>query len=127
MLFFPVLATLMVPVAAVLAPTYLPFGRLAPGPSSGSDHRARHLWRADPARWRVAPRSVHVRQFIETLPAGLYEAAKLDGASDWRILRKIVLPLIKPALVVLGIFVFMITWAQFLWPLVATTGDDIAC
>ena len=65
-----------------------------------------------------------MRQFISTLPCGIYEAARLDGASEWRILFKIVLPLIKPALVVLGIFVFMITWANFLWPLVAASGDD---
>ena len=65
-----------------------------------------------------------MRQFISTLPVGLYEAARIDGASEWRILFKIVLPLIKPALVVLGIFVFMITWANFLWPLVAASGDD---
>ena len=63
-------------------------------------------------------------QFIETLPSGLYEAARLDGASEWRILRKIVLPLLKPALVVLGIFVFMLTWASYLWPLVAATNND---
>ena len=64
-----------------------------------------------------------MRQFIQTLPAGLYEAAKLDGASDWRILRKIVLPLIKPALVVLGHIRVHDAVGPDLWPLVATSGD----
>ena len=66
-----------------------------------------------------------MRQFISTLPEGLVEAARLDGASEWQIFRKIVLPLIKPAIVVLGIFTFMIQWVNFLWPLVITTTDEM--
>ena len=73
----------------------------------------------------VSPLGVFMmRQFIETLPKGLYEAARIDGASEWRIFTKIVLPLMKPAVVVLGIFVFMQQWANFLWPLVITTKDE---
>ena len=54
-----------------------------------------------------------------------YEAARLDGASEFQIFRKIVLPLIKPAIVVLGIFTFMMQWVNFLWPLVITTTDPM--
>jgi ABC-type glycerol-3-phosphate transport system permease component len=73
----------------------------------------------------VSPLGVFMmRQFIETLPPGLYEAARIDGASEWRLFTKIVLPLMKPAIVVLGIFVFMLQWANLLWPLVATTKDE---
>ncbi len=123
-LFFFILATLMIPVAAVLAPTYLTVRNIGAWPIIGN------YIDLDTYGGLILPSAVSplgvfmMRQFIETLPDGLYEAAKLDGASEWRIFRKIVLPLLKPALVVLGIFVFMITWAAYLWPLVAATGDD---
>lgn len=123
-LFFLILATLMIPVAAVLAPTYLTVRTIGGWPLLGN------FIDLDTYGGLILPSAVSplgvfmMRQFIETLPDGLYEAAKLDGASEWRIFRKIVLPLLKPALVVLGIFVFMITWASYLWPLVAATGDD---
>jgi len=122
-LFFVILATLMVPIAAVLAPTYLTVRTIGGWPIIGS------FIDLDTYGGLILPGTVSplgvfmMRQFVETLPEGLYEAAKLDGASEWRIFRKIALPLLKPALVVLGIFVFMLTWASFLWPLVATTGD----
>ena len=123
-LFFLVLATMMIPVAAVLAPTYLTLRTIGGWPIIGN------YIDLDTYGGLILPSAVSplgvfmMRQFIETLPKGLYEAAKLDGASEWRILRKIVLPLLKPALVVLGIFVFMLTWASYLWPLVAATNDD---
>ena len=123
-LFFVILATLMVPVAAVLAPTYLTVNFIGDLPIIGDwIDIDTYLGLILPSA--VSPLGVFMmRQFIETLPDGLYEAARLDGAGEWRIFTKIVLPLIKPALVVLGIFVFMLTWASYLWPLVAATGDD---
>ena len=123
-LFFVILATLMVPVAAVLAPTYLTVNFIGDLPVIGDwIDIDTYLGLILPSA--VSPLGVFMmRQFIETLPHGLYEAARLDGASEWRIFTKIVLPLIKPALVVLGIFVFMLTWASYLWPLVAATGND---
>jgi multiple sugar transport system permease protein len=124
LLFFLILATLMIPIAAVLAPTYMTVRNVGTLPIVGN------YIDLDTYGGLILPSAVSplgvfmMRQFIETLPPGLYEAAKLDGASDWRIFRKIVLPLIKPALVVLGIFVYMITWASYLWPLVAATSDE---
>jgi multiple sugar transport system permease protein len=123
-LFVLILATLMIPPAAILAPTYLTVRTVGTFPIIGS------FIDLDTYGGLILPSAVSplgvfmMRQFIQTLPAGLYEAARLDGASEWRIFRKIVLPLLKPALVVLGIFVFMLTWASFLWPLVATTGNS---
>jgi ABC-type glycerol-3-phosphate transport system permease component len=74
----------------------------------------------------VSPLGVFMmRQFISTLPEGLVEAARLDGASEFQIFRKVVLPLIKPAIVVLGIFTFMFQWVNFLWPLVIITTDPM--
>ena len=124
LLFFVILATLMVPVAAVLAPTYLTVNTIGDWPIIGDwIDIDTYLGLILPSA--VSPLGVFMmRQFIETLPDGLYEAARLDGAGEWRIFTRIVLPLIKPALVVLGIFVFMLTWASYLWPLVATTSDD---
>ena len=123
-LFFVILATLMVPVAAVLAPTYLTVNFIGDLPVIGDwIDIDTYLGLILPSA--VSPLGVFMmRQFIQTLPDGLYEAARLDGAGEWRIFTKIVLPLIKPALVVLGIFVFMLTWASYLWPLVAATGND---
>ena len=123
-LFFVILATLMVPVAAVLAPTYLTVSTIGDWPIIGDwIDIDTYLGLILPSA--VSPLGVFMmRQFIETLPDGLYEAARLDGAGEWRIFTKIVLPLIKPALVVLGIFVFMLTWASYLWPLVAATDNE---
>jgi ABC-type glycerol-3-phosphate transport system permease component len=74
----------------------------------------------------VSPLGVFMmRQFIATLPEGIYEAARLDGASEWQVYRRVVIPLVKPALVVLGIFTFMTAWTAFLWPLVVTTNDEM--
>lgn len=122
-LFFLILATLMVPVAAILAPTYLTVRTIGGWPIIGS------FIDLDTYGGLILPSAVSplgvfmMRQFIQTLPPGLSEAARLDGASEWRIFRKIVLPLLKPAMVVLGIFIFMFAWASYLWPLVASTGD----
>ncbi len=123
-LFFVILATLMVPVAAVLAPTYLTMRTIGGWPIIGDwIDIDTYLGLILPSA--VSPLGVFMmRQFIQTLPDGLYEAARLDGAGEWRIFTRIVLPLIKPALVVLGIFVFMLSWASYLWPLVAATSND---
>jgi len=59
-----------------------------------------------------------MRQYIRTLPDSLEDAAKLDGASEFQIFYKIILPLSKPIMAVWAIFVFMGTWNSFLWPLI---------
>ncbi|WP_173917484.1 carbohydrate ABC transporter permease [Halobacillus sp. Marseille-Q1614] len=57
-----------------------------------------------------------MRQYIsESVPDELIEAAKLDGCSNFRIYRSIVLPIIKPAFATLGIIVFTLVWGEFLW------------
>jgi multiple sugar transport system permease protein len=61
-----------------------------------------------------------MRQFIQAVPDELLEAARMDGAREWYIFWRIVLPLVKPALATLSIFVFLGSWNNFLWPLVAT-------
>jgi len=66
-----------------------------------------------------------MRQFIQSIPSELTEAARIDGASEFTIFWRIVLPLCKPAVAVLAIFTFMWRWNDLLWPLVAVTSQDM--
>ena len=59
-----------------------------------------------------------MRQFIKTLPSELEDAALIDGCSRFGVFWRIVVPMMKPALVTLGIITFIVTWNSFLWPLV---------
>jgi len=115
-IFVFLLSTLMIPFAATLIPSYLIvrglgmhntyWGLILPGLAS--------------------PIGIFMmRQFIETLPDDLENAARLDGCSEFQIYRQIILPIIKPALAVLGIFTFMMQWQSFVWPLVIVTKDEM--
>jgi multiple sugar transport system permease protein len=66
-----------------------------------------------------------VRQYALSIPEDLLDAARIDGASEWRIFRSVVLPLLVPILVTLGVFVFLATWNDFMWPLIVLTGRDM--
>ncbi|PZF83915.1 carbohydrate ABC transporter permease [Jiangella anatolica] len=66
-----------------------------------------------------------IRQFVRSLPDSLFEAATIDGCSEWRIYRSIVLPLIKPILATLGVFVFLWHWNDFLWPLIVGQAQEM--
>jgi multiple sugar transport system permease protein len=66
-----------------------------------------------------------IRQFALSIPDSLIEAARMDGASDFRIYRSLILPLCKPVLITLSIFTFMGTWNDFLWPLIVMTDDSM--
>jgi multiple sugar transport system permease protein len=65
-----------------------------------------------------------MRQFFKGLPAGLEEAARIDGAGPLTILVRIMLPLCRPALGTLAIITVISSWNSFLWPLIITSGDD---
>lgn len=58
-----------------------------------------------------------MKQFIEGIPDDLIEAARLDGASEWKIIWKVIVPLLKPAASALILFAFVYQWNNFLWPL----------
>ncbi len=64
-----------------------------------------------------------IRQYALSIPDELLDAARMDGASEWRIYRSVVLPVLVPILVTLGIFTFMATWNDFLWPLIVLSDD----
>ncbi len=120
-IFALVLATLMIPTAVVVAPLYIMVSSLPDWTHAGVNTYPGMI-----LPMVCSPLGVFMmRQFMSTLPEGLVEAARLDGASEFQIFRKIVLPLMKPAIVVLGIFTFMLQWVNFLWPLVITTTDNM--
>jgi len=66
-----------------------------------------------------------LKQFIQTLPGELEDAARVDGASEWRIYTGIILPLSAPALAVTAIFAFQRYWNAFLWPLIVLQSPDL--
>jgi multiple sugar transport system permease protein len=66
-----------------------------------------------------------IRQYALSIPDALLDAARIDGASEWRIYRTIVVPLLRPMLVTLGVFTFMATWNDFMWPLIALIDGDL--
>jgi ABC-type glycerol-3-phosphate transport system permease component len=120
-LFALVISTLMIPTAAVVAPLYIIVSHMP-----GWTHAGVNTYLGMILPMVCAPLGVFMmRQFMSSLPEALVEAARLDGAGELQIFRKIVLPLMKPAIVVLGIFTFMMQWVNFLWPLVITTTDHM--
>jgi ABC-type glycerol-3-phosphate transport system permease component len=74
----------------------------------------------------ITPFSVYLlTTFFRTLPKELFEAARIDGAGDWRIFAAIVLPSLTPILVTLATFAFLASWSDFLWPLIILNDTDM--
>jgi multiple sugar transport system permease protein len=65
-----------------------------------------------------------MRQFMLSVPDELLESARIDGAGEWRIFWRIVLPLSRPAMATVGILTFLGSWNNFLWPLAVATTED---
>jgi ABC-type glycerol-3-phosphate transport system permease component len=65
-----------------------------------------------------------MRQYMLSLPKEVFESARIDGASELRIWRSLALPMSVPGIAALGIFLFLDSWNDFLWPLVVLTGRD---
>jgi multiple sugar transport system permease protein len=65
-----------------------------------------------------------LRQFFMAIPRDLEDAARIDGCSRLRILFTIILPLSKPGLATLAIFTFLLSWNNFLWPLIVMTDPE---
>lgn len=66
-----------------------------------------------------------VRQYARGVPDDLIEAARMDGAGEWRIFFHIVLPVLKPVLVTLAVFAFLGSWNDFMWPLIVLTDSGM--
>ncbi len=66
-----------------------------------------------------------MRQFMSGVPDALLESARIDGASEWKIFHRIVLPQVRPAVAALAIFTFIGNWDALLWPLIVTSRREI--
>lgn len=65
-----------------------------------------------------------MRQFFLGLPVELEEAARIDGANQWQIFQKVMLPLAKPGIIALAVFTSLNSWNDLLWPLVVTSTSE---
>ncbi|GAB2717642.1 carbohydrate ABC transporter permease [Paenibacillus thermoaerophilus] len=65
-----------------------------------------------------------IRQYLLSVPDELLEAARMDGAGEWKIFWRIILPIAKPIISVLAIFSFMWRWDDFLWPLIVINNPE---
>jgi len=66
-----------------------------------------------------------MRQFISSLPSELEDAARVDGASEWQVFWRIVMPLSRPAVATVAIFSFVGAWNAFLWPLIVLSKREL--
>lgn len=66
-----------------------------------------------------------MRQYMMSIPNDLLDAARIDGASEFRIFWEVVMPLCRPALAALGIFTFTYQWDDFFWPLIIITSEEL--
>lgn len=74
----------------------------------------------------VAPMTVFIlKRFFDGIPRELEDAARLDGASEFRVFRSIVLPLSRPIVAAVAIFVFIGAWNNFMWPFIVTNDPDL--
>ena len=64
-----------------------------------------------------------VRQYARSIPTDLIEAARIDGAGEWTIFLRIVLPLLKPMIVTLAVLTFLASWNDFMWPLIVLSDQ----
>ncbi len=121
-IFFVFLLTLMVPFQVNLIPLYRIMVEL---------HKVWPLIGVDTYFGIVAPGAIQVfgiflmRQFLKSIPDEILESARIDGASEWRILRSVVFPLAVPGMATLAIFTFITAWNDFLWPLIVTNSDSM--
>ena len=116
LLFTLLLATIFLPAAVTLIPTYTLFFKLG---WVGS-----WLPLLVPAFFANAYDVFLIRQYLLTIPRDLDEAASIDGASPLRILRSVVLPQAWPVIVAVSIFTFVYSWNDFFGPLIYLSGHD---
>ncbi len=69
--------------------------------------------------------TLFMRNFIKALPFELIESARVEGVSEWKIFRYIVLPLMRPAIAALSVLVFTFIWNEYFWATVLTQGSDV--
>lgn len=115
-LFLLVLSTLMIPLEAIVIPLYLEIRTL--------DWVDSYLGLIVPTA--LAPIGIFIlRQAMLGVPQDYLDAGRVDGAGEVFILTRIVLPMIRPALVSVAVFTFTLTWNSYLWPLIAVNSDEL--
>ncbi|CAN5834272.1 carbohydrate ABC transporter permease [soil metagenome] len=114
-LFAVLLSTIMVPFAVVLVPLYITITGLGLANSLGGIIIT-GLW----STFGI----FMLRQFMETIPFELIDAARIDGASEWRIFLQIIIPLSGAPLAALAVFAFLGNWDSYLWPLVVLSSPE---
>ena len=113
--FLVIIGTLMIPISVILVPVYLVITEIG---------WVNNLWGVI-IPGAATPTGVFLlRQYMLTIPDELLDAARIDGASEWRIYWQVMLPLAAPALAVLAIFSVMWRWNDFLWPLIVLTRSE---
>lgn len=120
---FPIIiATMLLPFQVTLIPLYLIFQKL---------HMTGTYWPLIIPAFLAASGSASalyiflLRQFFKTIPDALIHAAKIDGASEFMIYWRIMLPLCRPALATIAIFTFLYTWSDFLGPLIYINKQEM--
>ena len=115
-LFWLYIGSMMVPGQVTLIPRYILMARMKlPNTYAGLILPA-----------VAAPLGVFLmKQFMQSIPGEIIDAARIDGASEIGVFARIVVPLAKPAMAVLGIFTFVGEWNDFLWPLVITNSSQM--
>lgn len=115
-IFTIMLATMMLPAAVTMLPQFLVFRWL------GWIDTMLPLW--VPTFFASAFNVFLLKQFFSTIPLELEEAARIDGAGYWRTFWNVMLPQVKPALAVIGIWTFMGAWNNFMGPLIYLSSPE---
>ncbi|MBW6474244.1 MAG: carbohydrate ABC transporter permease [Anaerolineaceae bacterium] len=111
-----IISTLLIPISVILVPVFLVITEL---------NMNNNLWGVI-IPGAATPTGVFLlRQYMLTIPDELIAAARIDGASEWRIYWQVMLPLAAPALAVLTIFSVMWRWNDFLWPLIVLSQNEL--
>ena len=115
-LFYVILLGLMIPTEAIIVPLYYDFRDL----DLVNTYWALILPQIGTS---IAFGTFWMRAFFRTVPRSLVEAARIDGASSWFTLWRVILPLARPAVLTMTVLLFMWTWNEFLLVLVVAGGD----
>ena len=115
-LFFIMLSTMMLPAQVTMIPVFILFRWLGMIDS---------FWPLIIPAWLASPFFVFMfRQFFASIPEDLVEAARIDGASHWRVYWQLMLPLSKPVIAIVAIYTFLGTWNDFMGPLIYLNTAD---
>ena len=129
-IFFLFIATMMIPGQVTLIPTYLVLKHIPLFGGNDILGNGGHGW-LDSYWGLIVPVAVSpfgiflMRQYFRTIPDELLDAARIDGASEFRIFWQVALPLARPALAAMAIFTFTYFWDDFFWPLIIISSPSL--